>query len=383
MELEDIYNAYKEYYHIEDTKKIDVQLATVLSKNMKGKPVWLLNVGPSGTGKTMLTEPLRYVENDGEPVCRKVSQMTENTIVSGQPSDEASLAPQLDGKVMYVPDFSTIVGMRQEAQRAIYSQFRDLYDGYARKDTGTMLESEEFHVDVTFIGNVTNAIYQKSLIHQQMGTRFIFYQINDYNPDKVEDKALYGVDEDEIPKKIGEKITEFFEYRTMNPEEFPITDDMAQEIKKIARWTAKMRAGGNFDAYAGELKTLPQPEKPTRIIKQFAKLVKSLKSLSDEYTDERVKNVLRKIAVSSADPLKVNLYRFIATAPKRVAQTDMVNELKTSKNPVKKRLQEMWHVGILEKSEMGVEDSDGSFGGVAWRLNEDFERIGLDWDEEI
>ncbi len=379
MELEDVYDAYRRHYHIEDTRKIDVQLATVLSKKLPGKPVWILNVGASGAGKTMITDPLAYITNDNEPVIRKVSQITPNTIVSGQPGDQASLAPKLDGKVMYVPDFSTIVSMNSDAQRQIYSQFRDLYDGYARKDTGTVLEDEEYEVNVTFIGNVTNAIYTHSLIHQQMGTRFVFYQIDDYNAEEVEEKALHGTDDNNVAEEIGGKIDDFFKMRTMTPEEYPITEDMGASIKKIARWMAKMRATGEYDKYNSELSTLPHPEKPTRIIKQFAKLVKCLKSLDDDYPDSRVKSILKKIAVSSADPLKVSVYKFIASAPERVAQQQIIDELKTSKNPVKKRLQEMWHVGILRRSELGVE-SDGGFADVGWTVSDSFEELDLSLD---
>lgn len=366
MNLEDVYNAYREHYHIGNTQKIDVQLATALSRDMKDKPIWLLNVGPSGIGKTMLTDPLIHIKNDHEPITRKVSQLTPNSIVSGQPGEQADLAPQLDKKIFYIPDFSTVVGLHSDAQRKIFSQFRDLYDGYARKDTGTMLEDPEYDVHVTFIGNVTNAIYNQSLIHQQMGTRFIFYRFTDYDEEKVEERVLY-TEQDGADEEIGEAIQDFFNYRTMEPGEFPITQDMGEEIIKIARWMAKMRASGEFDGYHKELTVMPHPEKPTRIIKQFKKLVKCLKVLDDDYSDERVLRILKQIAVSSADPLKVTIYKFIKTADSGVSESDIINYLQTSQSAAKKRIQEMWHVGIIEENKMSGD----------WSAADSFDHIDL------
>lgn len=345
MDLSDVYSAYREHYYIGDTKKIDVLLATLLSNRLPGKPVWILMVGPSGIGKTMLTDPADYAEHQGKNLTRTVSQMTKNTLVSGQHGESSDLAPELDGKVLYIPDFSTIVDKQSKEQREIFSQFRDLYDGRAKKDTGNIGPGQEYEVRCSFIGCVTNGIYQKQLVHQSMGTRFIMYRIQDYDQKQVENAALNGLDTDDVQEDLGFALTEFL--NSHDPEGQPISDSMKETIKRSARWTAKMRASGDFDSYHGELKTFPQPEKPTRLIKQYRKMAVCLLALSEDYGEERAEEVIMHIARSCVDPLKTGIYDFIASAPHPVTVQDVVEQLRVSKNPVRKRVQEMHNVGVL------------------------------------
>lgn len=369
--LQAIYDKYGKYYHIEDTKKIDLLMATALSVGTHDKNIWILYVGASGIGKSMLTDPLRYVDNDGLQLAYMVSDMTTNTLVSGMEMEGVSLAPKLDGKIMYIPDFSTIVEKRSEDQREIFSQFRNLYDGFAKKDTGGG-GSKEYDVDTTVLGNVTPAIHNKNLIHQSMGTRFLYYEINDFAKKEIYESIWDdsdGKSGDEISKEIGSAIEKFLNTKRGKPDP-EVPEDVKERIEGIAEWTSKMRASGHFDRRNNELRGSVTPEKPTRMLKQFKKIYYNLKKLGDDYSDERALAIIRRIGASCVNHDKRQLYIELDQGSNGLSLGDLVDRMGLSRNSLKRMLLEMRNVGIIDGN-LDMTDS-GRLQMDTWTVTEEY-----------
>lgn len=377
--LEDVYEAYQKFYHIEDQKKIDLLLATALSIGTADKNIWMLFVGASGVGKSMLTNPLRFVEYpEGNDIAHLVSDITTNTIVSGQGGKETDLAPKLDGKIMYVPDFSTVVGKRSEDQREIFSQLRNLYDGIAKKETGSYGEANEYEVDVSFIGNVTPAIYGKNLIHQSMGTRFLYYEVDDFREKEVMEKIWEESDTDEENKsrEIAEVIEKFLcEAKDREIEEPP--NEVKQEIQRIAKWTARMRASGQFDRGTNELRSSITPEKPSRIVKQYKKIYENLKKLEEDYPDERALSIIRKIGASSIDPDKRRIFIEIDSNMTDLNISDIIDRANIGRTAVKRKLLEMENVDIVT-TDINYKEETNRMNYGSWEVKNKFSGLSSD-----
>jgi hypothetical protein len=377
--LDEVYNAYKEYYHIKDTKKVDLLLATALSVGTADKNIWMLFVGASGVGKSMLTNPLRFVQYPGNnDIAHLVSDITTNTIVSGQGGKENDLAPELDGKIMYVPDFSTVVGKRSEDQREIFSQLRNLYDGIAKKETGSYGQANEYDVDVSFIGNVTPAIYAKNLIHQSMGTRFLYYEINDFQEKEVMEKIWENSDtgESEKSREIAEVIENFlYEAKTRDVENPP--EEVKTEIERVAKWTAKMRASGQFDRGTNELRSSVTPEKHSRIVKQYKKIYENLKKLEENYSDERALKIIRRIGASSIDPEKRQIFIEVDSTDQSLTLSQIISRMGVGRKAIKRRLLEMENVDIMDTSITYREETD-QMSYDSWRVEENFSGLSED-----
>lgn len=374
--LEEVYDAYREHYHIQDFRKIDLLLSSILSVDTPDKNAWIIFVGASGVGKSMMTNPLKYIEYpETQEVAHLVSDLTTNTIVSGQGGQETDLAPKLDNKIMYVPDFSTVVGKRSEDQREIFSQLRNLYDGIAKKETGSHGENPSYQVDVSFIGNVTPAIYKKNLIHQDMGTRFLYYEINDFQEQEVLQKIWEESDkgEEEKSKEIAEVIEKFI-YEADNREIKEVPKEVKNEIEKVAKWTSKMRASGEFDRYNNELKGTITPEKPTRILKQFKKIYTHLKKLKADYPTERALSIIQKIGASNIDPDKRQIYIEIDSTDRGVELTDLVDRMGIGRKAIKRRLLEMQNVGIV-KTEIDYDADSNRLSYGTWQITEDYRSL--------
>lgn len=374
--LEKVYQAYNQYYHIEDFKKIDLLLATILSVDSADKNIWILFVGASGIGKSMLTNPIKYIDYPkDESVAHLVSDITTNTIVSGQGGKDTDLAPKLDGKIMYVPDFSTIVGKRSEDQREIFSQLRNLFDGIAKKETGSHGQTHEYNPDVSFIGNVTPAIHSKNLIHQSMGTRFLYYEIRDFKEKDVMEKIWNGgkKNENEKSKEIAKIIENFIrEVELRNTDKIPRS--VKDEVEKVSKWTAKMRASGSFDRYKNELESSIEPEKPARILKQFKKIYIHLKKLEEDYPDERALNIIKNIGASSIDPDKRRIYIELDQAESGLEISDLIDRIGIGRKAIKRRLLEMQNVGILETG-MDYSPESDTITYDAWKIRDEFQGL--------
>jgi len=377
--LEEVYQEYDRFYHVEDYRKIDLLLATTLSVNTPDKNVWLMFVGASGVGKSMMTNPINHVKSGSMDVAHMVSDITTNTLVSGQGGKENDLAPVLDGRIMYVPDMSTIVGKRSEDQREIFAQLRNLYDGKAKKETGSHGNNPEYQVDVSFIGNVTPAIFSKQLIHQDMGTRFLYYEINDFNKEEVFDKIWKGTEksEDEKAKEIAEVIENFLA-ECENREIDEIGTEQKEEIETVAEWTAKMRASGEFDRRNEELKSSVVPEEPTRILKQFKKIYENLLKLDSNYEEERALSIIRKIGASSIDPDKRRIFIELDSSDTALEIGALMDRTDLGRKAVKRRLLEMTNVGVID-SDLDYDFESNRAERQNWKVTEDYQGLSKDF----
>ena len=77
VKLKDVHEAYKKNLYVEDTKRIDVVLATALSQKIEGIPLWLFLVGASGDMKTL---QLMALQNEDTYI---LHNLTSKTLVNG------------------------------------------------------------------------------------------------------------------------------------------------------------------------------------------------------------------------------------------------------------------------------------------------------------
>ena len=107
-------------------------LATVVAHNYPGDPVWLFLVGAPGSAKTEIIRTLRTSKT------YSLSSLTQHTLISGLKTkgDDPSLLPKLDGKVLVIKDFTTVLSGRRDVRTEICGQLRDIYDGFCEKSFG-------------------------------------------------------------------------------------------------------------------------------------------------------------------------------------------------------------------------------------------------------
>jgi predicted DNA-binding transcriptional regulator len=347
--LQDVYTTIKKWLGIKelDTNRIDAILATVISNQMEGTPIWLFVVGASGDWKTTFVSTLEGINNT-----IKIDQLTSNTLATGM-KDEQDLGGILQNSshILLFLDLASLTSAHRDEKNAIWGQFRSLYDGNIYKRTGSGVNKAYENCHCTIIACSTGAIRDETLIHAQLGSRELLYDTeadpidNHFKMRKAWENENY---EEEMKKEFREIVTNFIRNHPLKEIEIPedIYDYLCNEADRIAI----LRAGGAIDKAHRELINPIEPEVPTRAIKQFKRLYKSLKSLDENYPDEKAKQIITHIVNSSGNKVRQMVLSLLENQfDKKWKISEVQHELKLGRNSVKAQLEQLWNLGVLFK----------------------------------
>lgn len=341
--LEEVYKVYKKYFHVEDTKRIDIVLATALSQKLPGIPIWLIIVGPSGDMKSVQLNSLR---NHNTMI---MHNLTSKTLVNGYKNKKKypDLAPELDNKIVIIPDMAQILKLPPAEKGELWGQLRDLYDGLAGKMSGMGSRSQYEGLKVTLLAGSTPAIDGQILVHQDLGTRELIYRTKGSKLKKDVMKRCFDNEEleEQIGKELKEKTNSFLE-DVYIVRDF-IKEEYIEKLMDISTYITYMRANAEFD-YNNDLRNDVYPEEPTRIAKQMKRLFVCLMNLSNDYPEERAFDILWQVARSSAFPLRIKIFEYLLANKEREFSTSSMSELlHIGKSTVKRECNIMWNIGLV------------------------------------
>jgi hypothetical protein len=344
--LDDVYKTLEKYLFISDYNRIDVILATALSNQLHGTPIWMFVVGNSGDWKSAFASSLGVLPN-----CIKIDQITKNTLASGA-KDAWDLGSELNNnsKILLFTDMASLTSINTDDKNTIWGQFRNLYDGIILKSTGSGVNKKYENCHVTILACTTQAIRDEILIHSQLGTRELMY---DTDPDMVDnilkmDKAWDNEEfEEEMKKDINQVVYDFFINRTVKN----IEPDSAMKefLKEEAQRLSMLRATAIIDRYRRDLINPVYPEIPTRVLKQFKRLYKSLKSLDDNYSDEKIKAIISHIVDSSGNIVRRMVLEALKLSNDWMKITALQKETKLGYGTVKSQLEMLWNLNVISK----------------------------------
>lgn len=290
--LERIINSY---LLLADKGLIKLIVATVICHRLPLEPVWLLIVAGPGAGKTELLSGL-YGLNKVHPL----SDLTPQTFMSGYKGDNSSLLERLPNEVILImKDFTTVLEFSADKQAAILAQFREIYDGSYGKEFGNA-ESRQWQGKIGFIAGVTPAIDRKQPIHQALGERFIKYRPTPADSMEVTKRAMSNSgNEKQMREDIRNAFTDYIESLDI-PEVPPkVPPEYEEAIMCLAVFCAKARSAVIRDSYhSREIVEIPEPEHPTRLVKQLANLMSALAVISGDFTRDDYR-IIYKIGMDS------------------------------------------------------------------------------------
>lgn len=349
--LNELYLVYKKWLWLEDTKRIDVVLATYLTQYLEGTPIWLIIVGNSGDGKTEQVMALSKCPN-----FKILHNMTSKTLVSGNPKVD-DLAPELDKKLVVIPDMAQLLQLSPQEKGELWGQLRDLYDGFAGKNSGAGKRASYDNLRITLIACSTPKIDSQILVHQDLGTRELIYRTEDLSDDiSLMNYAMRNESQEKKMKQELQDITfNFLKDKRIVQKE--LDEDEVEQLQNIAMFVVQSRATAEWDSYSNELRNFVYPERPTRIIKQLKRMYLSLLSLEENYSKERAYGILWHIAKSSAFPLRIRIFEHFI---RNFINFNYIEEFTTSKisdilligkRSAQRELFILWNMGIITKRE--------------------------------
>jgi len=342
--LSHLHSVYKKLLHIENTKRIDVVLAVALSRKLDGIPLWLILVGPSGDMKSV---QLNAIEDEDS---FRLHNLTSKTLVNGYKDKKKfpDLAPELHDKTIIIPDMAQILKLPPNEKAELWGQLRDLYDGFAGKMSGMGARSKYENIKVTLIAGSTPSIDAQILVHQDLGTRELIYRTSGNVEKKDAMWKCFQNEKDErsIKDELKEVTNNFIKNTEVKRE--VIKDHILEKIMEISTYITYMRAVAEIDSYSNTLRNDVYPEEPTRISKQLKRLFVCLKSLDEEYSDERALEILWHTARSSAFPLRIKIFNFLLNTDGEWSTSKIAEKLHIGKGTAQRELSIMWNMGIVK-----------------------------------
>lgn len=279
MKLKDLKEEISKYQYFEDTDIIEISLASIIATRLSlGDPIWLVIIGPSSGGKSQILRPLALTD---PKFLHRVDDLTENTFLSGAAGNkDFSLLNKIGAKGMIVMSDLTVLFSKQKETRAtILSQFRMIYDGEMIKHVGNKDKSIVWKGYLGIIAGSTPSIYSHFEEVSDMGERFIYYRMKDYNAEKATrlsmQRKMYGKDLDD---KLSNLYAEYLKEVVTSHNDEPIAlSEVAQErILSIAMFAENIRTPIHTDFKERIIDKIPVPAMPMRVALQLTAIAKGL-----------------------------------------------------------------------------------------------------------
>jgi hypothetical protein len=365
-----VHNVYSKWLHLTDTNVIDVLYATIIANRIPGDPLWLFLIAKSGDAKSVLL--MSYITS---PQVYIGTSFTQNTLISGFGSSggvDPSLIPRLKEKVLVIKDFTTILTVNPMERDAIFGILRDIYDGRIDKAFGNgVYRSYQAHFG--FLAGVTPAIELYIDGHTALGERFLSYRLrgsDEFNIERL--LCRKAIDNTSFEKEMNRELSEIakktlsFDYSSIKVK---VSEEIKEKIISLAQWTATLRGSINRDKYSKEITHKPFCERPTRLSKQFYKLLLALgqfRGLTNVTNAEYliIRDVGRSTVPSRMEDILSNLYK--EGAHKEFSISTIGEMMKLPSITIQRMVENLCMLNVLVKTKTDA----GVLGKVTYRIHD-------------
>jgi len=376
MKLKAVKKEVQKYQYFEDTSIIDLTLASLIATRMNlGDPIWLVIIGASSGGKSQILRPMSLTD---AKFIHRVDDLTENTFLSAKQGDEKnSLLKRIGSRgVIAISDLTVLFSKNAESRNAILSQFRMIYDGEMTKMSGNSSEANTWKGKLGVISGGTPSIYEKFEEVADMGERFIYYRMKEYDPEKATkialNRTMLGKDlDDELAGLYGDYMRDVGVTAEEKEAEFDLSETVKDRIIEVAMLAERIRTVAKKD-WKGEVITkIPVPAMPMRIALQMSNIAKGLMAITLHETgkttlQEDHLHILDWCAFSLANEEKRGVLQVIAKHDfgLTVRTSTVADVVGLDTEVVRNVLQNLSAVGILTR------DGDGS-NGLLWSITKE------------
>jgi hypothetical protein len=373
IEHGDLYVRYKKWLHLTNEDALAILFGTCLANKLEGDPLWLFIVAPPGGMKSELIMTLGDCDD-----IEAVSSVTPHALVSGanlSGGGDPSLIPKLNGKVLAIKDFTTILQAHPNVRDEIFGQLRDCYDGKFEKMFGNGV-LRKYNSKFGIVAGVTPSIDAYASLSQGLGERFLKYRMdgNLIHQDEAERilRAIKNVNKEvSMRKDLLSAAARFMARKiSVKQEDLPTIDEViVSKIVSLAMLVSRMRGVVNRDKYnTGLLLSKASYEIGTRLAKQFTKLAVGVALYhGSKAVTETEYRLVAKVALDSTPDRIEELVRILYYEEKLPKDS---NGLRTKEILACTKSSTMSTVyrTLQDLSMIGVVDQTGTAGTNLWRL---------------
>ena len=336
----------REYMYLPDEEHLWVIWAAVYANRLDDDPVWLHVVAPASYGKTTALAPM---SGHDSVVC--VDVLTAAGFISGWDSGSkgnCSLAPRLDGLLVLMPDFTSVLGMPTASLKNLMGQLRRAYDGELNFKSGNQTSVQ--HMDVRFglITAVTDAIDSHRDVFSDLGERFLVYRMPTLSAQQQKSMAAMRRKVDYAKKK--EKM-QLVTYRMLdrNPREPELSDRIATQLTDTALIAAMARTSVKRDRYTKSVSELTRPESCVRLSQQLCQLAKGMAMITGKRrVGLKEVSLVQRAALHTVSFTRYQLLRLLMEAyPEMVSAEDLAPRMGLTPVTVERHLEDLGSLRLL------------------------------------
>jgi predicted ArsR family transcriptional regulator len=347
-----------------DPDLLDVVFGAFLAHRIEGDPLWLLVVAAPGDTKTEILRCLFPAEDAYE-----LSSLTPQALLSGWnqgDGSDPSLLPKLDGKVVIMKDFTTILSMSSDALKEVVGTLRDCYDGTARKAFGTG-QSRIYKSCFGFIAGVTPVIEKHRIVLAQLGERYLYFRPTQESRREKTRRAISNVGSE--GRMRDELIDATLSVLAQSGDSAKISTETKEEIVSLAEFVALSRSSVARDRQ-GNIQYPPVPEIGTRSAKVLMKLATGISiARGTANIDNDIMRVIRRVALDSIPSNRARLLRTLwemHTSPHRTDEIAVAMRVPTT--TARAWLEDLVALDIAKR----IEEARNAH---AWQLSSAFAQI--------
>lgn len=360
--------------YLPDPQSLYVTMGTMAGNMLTGNPTWLMLVGSSGSGKTMLLKSLR-----GLPRIRPVASIKgEAALLSGvkakDRADDATggiLREIGDNGCLIFMDFTSVLSKSREAVTELLGVLRELYDGTWVRDIGGEGGRSLTHTGrVSVIAGVTNAIDRHYEVNSEMGQRCLYYRIPSTDGYQESLSAVNAVDPDGRELERQNTVTAMFHALDLSfakpTRRRELSMREAHRVVSLAQLGAKLRSGVPRDWRDRTVVDVPSDEVATRMAQQMTQLYLGMEMLG--VNEQESWAAIEKVTYDSMPLLRRLVLKEIEDGIGKPAE--VARRVRVAESAARRAIEDLELLGVVEqhKSKHAAATAVGKWALTAWAV---------------
>jgi hypothetical protein len=354
--LVDCITTFQKWLHLPDPKIVTAVAGGVAANLIEGDPLWLLIVGPPGSGKTETISPLAEL-----PYVHPAATVTPASLLSGTPKKEHAkeakgglLREVGEFGVLLCKDFTSVLAQHRDARAEALAALREVYDGRWDRPVGTAGGIVlSWSGKCGLIGGCTPSIDRHHAVMGTLGERFLLYRVEVEDPGQQARKRLTSRrHEVEMRRDLAAALTTVLDYIDTGPAFATPTE--AEWIVKLAVFAAAARTPVERDGYDREVAVMPASEGPARIAVQLGALRDGLVAVGASTLDRLT--ILHKVAWDAMPTMRRKVLEALHNQ-RWVSRAAVMETTDIPRTPAERELDDLVLIGLAERRKAGGADN--------------------------
>lgn len=364
ISLVEVKATFNKWLFLKDGNLIDIVLGCVVANRTTSDPVWLFIVAPPGGTKTEILRALKTNET------YQLSSLTPHSLISGfaikgkDRTKDPSLLPLLNGKVLVVKDFSTVISMDRHAREEILATLRDAYDGEAKKSFGSEAMVRAYTSKFGLLAGVVPEIDRIYSINQSLGERFLKYRTPIEDRKSIINRASQNMGkEKDMRIELSGIVSKFL--CSLKMADVSISEELETKMVDLALLISRLRSSVSRDGYKRNVQFMPEAEVGTRLLKQLKGLAQGIALVRGKTEITEIEyDIITKIAKDTLPSKRLSLLQAIIGQKDYKKTSIIAQSIKLHTDTVREMLEDYWLLEIVERG--GDENA-----GYTWRMKND------------